>query len=209
MYSIDAGRVKKASEEAIPATRNHKKPTDRMLSAGVAHYLFKRDISRWEIPMTATLAEPVAPESTTESSPASTQSGAPAKSRRINNMVWFEVPVTNLARAVRFYEAAFGVQLLTDTRFPGLAMFPRVTDDAVTGAIMQVSDLSDPHESQPCAGGTIVYLNCDGDLDGVLARAKAAGGAILQEVAQLPGNMGYFAQFRDPDGNRVGLHATF
>jgi hypothetical protein len=155
--------------------------------------------------MTATLAEPAASEAT----PTTTQSGTPAKSRRINNMVWFEVPVTNLARAVRFYEAVFGVQLLTDTRFPGLAMFPRVTDDAVTGAIMQVSDPSDPHESQPCAGGTIVYLNCDGDLDGVLARAKGAGGSILQEVAQLPGNMGYFAQFRDPDGNRVGLHAAF
>jgi hypothetical protein len=41
MYSIDAGRVKKASEEAIPATRNHKKHTDRMLSAGVAQDLFQ------------------------------------------------------------------------------------------------------------------------------------------------------------------------
>ena len=82
--------------------------------------------------------------------------------------------VTDLARATRIYEAAFAVQLLTDPRFPGLAMFPRVADDAVTGAIMAVSDPNDPHESQPCAGGTIVYLNCDGDLDGVLARAEGS-----------------------------------
>ena len=62
--------------------------------------------------MSATLAEPAV----TESTPASTQSSAPAKSRRVNNMGWFEVPVTDLARATRFYEAAFAVQLLTDPR---------------------------------------------------------------------------------------------
>ena len=159
--------------------------------------------------MTATLAEPRATEATPESTPAPTQSAAPAKSRRINNMVWFEVPVTDLDRAVRFYEAAFATQLLTHPNFPGLAMFPKMNDEAVTGALIRAGNSNDSHESMPCAGGTTVYLNCDGDLDGVLSRALAAGGTLLQEVAQLPGSMGYIAQFRDPDGNRIGLHATF
>ncbi len=51
--------------------------------------------------------------------------------------------------------------------------------------------------------------NCDGQMDLVLKRATAAGGKVLEEVAQLPGGMGWIAQFRDLDGNRVGLHATF
>jgi hypothetical protein len=64
-------------------------------------------------------------------------------------------------------------------------------------------------EGRPSTDGAVIYLNCDGELDAVLKRAQAAGGQLLQEVAQLPGGMGYIAQFRDLDGNRVGLHATF
>ena len=126
-----------------------------------------------------------------------------AKNRRPNNMVWFELPVNDLERATKFYEIAFATQLRTDSRFPGIAMFPRTSDDAVTGALAEADG------SKPSTDGTVVYLNCDGDLDGVLKRAKAAGGEVLQEVAQLPGGMGWIAQFRDLDGNRVGLHATY
>ena len=145
---------------------------------------FKRDTSRPEITMPTQMTET-------------------AKTRRANNMVWFELPVNNLERATEFYEAAFGTRLRTDARFPGIAMFPRTNDEAVTGALAETSAAS------PSTDGAIVYLNCDGDLDGVLKRAKAAGGEVLQEVAQLPGGMGWIAQVRDLDGNRVGLHATF
>jgi uncharacterized protein len=125
------------------------------------------------------------------------------KAKRVNNLVWFELPVRNLERATRFYEAAFATQMKTDARFPGIVMFPRTQEDAVTGALAEADG------TKPSIDGTVVYLNCDGDLDGVLKRAKEAGGEVLQEVAQLPGGMGWIAQFRDLDGNRVGLHATF
>ena len=62
---------------------------------------------------------------------------------------------------------------------------------------------------QPTSDGAVVYLNCDGQLDAIIRRTTQAGGQILQEVAQLPNGMGYFAQIRDLDGNRVGLHAAF
>lgn len=127
----------------------------------------------------------------------------PIKTRRANNMVWFELPVNDLERATEFYEIAFGTHLKTDARFPGIAMFPKTNDEAVTGALAEATSAS------PSTDGAVVYLNCDGDIDGVLKRAKAAGGEVLQEVAQLPGGMGWIAQFRDLDGNRVGLHATF
>ena len=125
------------------------------------------------------------------------------RERRANNMVWFELPVTDLNRAKSFYENVFATGLKIDERFPGLAMFPRVADDAVTGALIEAP------ETQPATGGALIYLNCDGQLDAVLKRATAAGGTVVQEVAQLPGNMGWIAQLRDLDGNRVGLHATF
>jgi uncharacterized protein len=126
--------------------------------------------------------------------------------RRPNNMVWFELPVSDLKRATSFYELVFATRLLTDARFPEIAMFPRAHGDAVTGALAETHEIGN---GSPSADGTVVYLNCDGDLDGVLKRAKAHGGKVLKEVAQLPGGMGWTAQLGDLDGNRVGLHATF
>jgi predicted enzyme related to lactoylglutathione lyase len=129
------------------------------------------------------------------------------KEKRLSNVVWFELPVTNLDRATQFYETVFDTKLATDQRFPGIAIFPRRHETATTGALAVTHD---PQiEGRPSTDGAVVYLNCDGELDAVLKRAKAAGGELLQEVAQLPGEMGWIAQFRDLDGNRVGLHATF
>ncbi|WP_263352650.1 VOC family protein [Acidicapsa acidisoli] len=129
------------------------------------------------------------------------------KEKRLNNVVWFELPVTNLDRATQFYETVFDTKLATDQRFPGIAMFPKRHETATTGALAVTHDPK--IEGRPSTDGAVVYLNCDGELDAVLKRAKAAGGELLQEVAQLPGEMGWIAQFRDLDGNRVGLHATF
>jgi uncharacterized protein len=129
------------------------------------------------------------------------------KEKRLSNVVWFELPVTNLDRATQFYETVFDTKLATDQRFPGIAIFPRRHETATTGALAVTHD---PQiEGRPSTDGAVVYLNCDGELDAVLKRAKAAGGELLQEVAQLPGEMGWIAQFRHLDGNRVGLHATF
>jgi len=86
-------------------------------------------------------------------------------------------------------------------------MFPRRHESAATGALAVTHDPI--IEGSPSTDGAVIYLNCDGELDAVLKRAKAAGGKLLQEVAQLPGDMGWIAQFRDLDGNRVGLHAAF
>jgi predicted enzyme related to lactoylglutathione lyase len=143
--------------------------------------VLKRDISRQENRMT------------TETT----------KQRRPNNMVWFELPVSDLGRATAFYETIFATKLTTDERFPTIAMFPRYSEMAATGALAEFAS------QKPSTDGTVVYLNCDGQMDAVLKRAQAAGAKVLEEVAQLPGGMGWIAQFRDLDGNRVGLHATF
>lgn len=135
-------------------------------------------------------------------------STTPTARRRTNNLVWFELPVSDLTRATHFYERVFNTRLKTDDRFPGLAIFPRSAEEAATGALVQAGPESVLGAS-PSTDGTVIYLNCDGDLDGVLQRAQSLGATVLQEVAQLPSGMGWIAQFRDLDGNRVGLHAIF
>jgi predicted enzyme related to lactoylglutathione lyase len=56
------------------------------------------------------------------------------------------------------------------------------------------------------AGGTVVYLNVEGDLDGVLARAAANGGEIIKPRLAI-GPHGFIGLIKDTEGNVVGLHS--
>ena len=62
---------------------------------------------------------------------------------------------------------------------------------------------------QPSSDGTMVYLNCDGELDGTIARVPGAGGTILMRRTPVPGGLGAFACLKDSEGNHVGLHTAF
>ena len=127
--------------------------------------------------------------------------------KRLNNLVWFELPVTDLDRAASFYETVFATVLSKDDRFPGLAIFPRRHETAATGALAVSHD--PVIEGRPSTDGAVVYLNCDGEMDAgpetrpVRRRPAPAGSSPA------PGGLGYIAQFRDLDGNRVGLHAAY
>jgi predicted enzyme related to lactoylglutathione lyase len=57
--------------------------------------------------------------------------------------------------------------------------------------------------------GTVVYLNCNGQLEDVVGRVEKAGGALLTPRVDLPAGMGAFFHIRDSEGNRVGLHAAY
>ena len=61
---------------------------------------------------------------------------------------------------------------------------------------------------QPSSSGTMVYLNCDGELDGTIARVPGAGGTILMKRTPVPGGFGAFACLKDSEGNHVGLHTA-
>jgi predicted enzyme related to lactoylglutathione lyase len=58
----------------------------------------------------------------------------------------------------------------------------------------------------PGAGGTIVYLNVEGDLDGVLQRAPAHGGEVIKPRLSI-GQHGFIGIIKDTEGNVVGLHS--
>ena len=118
-----------------------------------------------------------------------------------NALNWFEIFTKDLANATDFYET-----ILNATLTPGsmegfrMSMFPCDLEKGVGGALTQM----DGYEPGP--GGTLVYLNVDGDLDGVLSRIPAAGGTVLKERMDIAPH-GFIAIFRDPEGNVVGLHS--
>lgn len=131
------------------------------------------------------------------------ESNAMDRSQQRRNLpVWFEIPVADMPRAIRFYETLFQASLIRESGGPvDMAIFPRRDEGGTTGCLAQ-SDFMHPGE-----GGTVVYLNADPQLDTVLARVEAAGGEVLVPRTELPDDIGCFAVFRDSEGNRVGLHA--
>jgi len=117
---------------------------------------------------------------------------------------WFEIPVADLDRAIRFYEALTGRKLRREAfGGPGeeLAVFEVDERGAVNGALLRSS------QAQPAAQGTMVYLNASPRIDLWLERVPAAGGRVLVGKTALPPGMGFFAHILDSEGNRVGLHA--
>jgi predicted enzyme related to lactoylglutathione lyase len=56
------------------------------------------------------------------------------------------------------------------------------------------------------AGTVSVYVGTD-DIDATLAKAESLGGKTLVPKSEIP-NYGWFAFFRDPTGNMVGLYTA-
>lgn len=115
-----------------------------------------------------------------------------------NSVNWFELFVTELPRAQKFYEQVLGTQLKSET-FNGEphAIFGA---DGVAGALVLRKGV------KPGAGGTLVYLNCNGTLDGVISRVEKAGGKVVMPKTDI-GPPGFIAVVMDTEGNSVGLHS--
>lgn len=118
-----------------------------------------------------------------------------------NVAVWFELPATDLKRAVGFYERALGITLKEEMMGEShMAVFP-YQEPNMTGCVVTRADL------KPSADGSTVYLNANGQLTSVMARIEPAGGKLLTPKIDLPGDMGSFFQALDSEGNRIGFHS--
>jgi predicted enzyme related to lactoylglutathione lyase len=116
-----------------------------------------------------------------------------------NVPAWFEISTTDLDRAQRFYEAVLDTKLaredMGDTQ---LAVFPHGGKPNTSGALIHAAD------NEPSVQGCVIYLSVV-DLQIVLDRAMSHGGDVIVPRTALPQDMGFFAQFIDSEGNRVGL----
>jgi predicted enzyme related to lactoylglutathione lyase len=113
---------------------------------------------------------------------------------------WFEIPCEDLDRATAFYEALLDAPMERINADTPMAFF--ATERAGTGGTLVKRAFQ-----KPGRGGTMVYLNCDGELDTVLARVPRAGGLVLMPKTPVPGGHGHFACLRDSEGNHIGLHS--
>ncbi len=114
---------------------------------------------------------------------------------------WFEIPVTDLARAKEFYSRVLQADLREESLSGrNMAILP-YQNGGVGGAIIQ----GEYHT--PSIEGTIVYLDAGDDLAGALSRVEAAGGKVVLGATRLSEQIGSIAMFLDSEGNRVALHS--
>lgn len=115
---------------------------------------------------------------------------------------WFEIPVHDMDRAARFYEALLATEIRRETIAGSSLGVIKYHADAVGGCLIQGDNLP-----APSLDGALIYLNAGPSLDAALARAEALGARVITPKVVLPGDMGCFAHITDTEGNRVGLHA--
>jgi len=118
-----------------------------------------------------------------------------------NALNWFEIPVTDLARAKEFYGRVLQADLREESMSGReMAILP-YENGGVGGALIKGEHLA------PSTEGTIVYLNAGDDLAGALSRVEDAGGKVVMGATHLSDQIGSIAMFLDSEGNRMALHS--
>jgi uncharacterized protein len=118
-----------------------------------------------------------------------------------NQIVWVDIPVLDLDRAVRFYSAVLGAEVQKQEH-PGrtVAVLPDADSGDVSGCLFTKDG------EKPSDRGVLVYLNAQGRLDEAIAAVESSGGKVLKPKHQI-GPYGFRAVVLDSEGNRVALHS--
>lgn len=110
-------------------------------------------------------------------------------------LVWCEIPVTDMARAMDFYSDVFKYELTLDETGPNpMANFPMASGAA--GHLYPGTPAGDGR-------GNTVHLAVPDKLEDAIARVDPAGGKTMGPIITIP--PGRFAYATDPDGNSLGL----
>jgi hypothetical protein len=117
-----------------------------------------------------------------------------------NALNWFEIPVTDVARAKKFYETVFDIEMeQIEMMGTQMLMFPSQSPKS-GGALVKSPD------HKPSTEGSVIYLNGNPNLQLVLDRIESAGGKVTMPKTSI-GENGYMGFFLDTEGNLVGLHS--
>ena len=121
-----------------------------------------------------------------------------------NSLNWFEISVTDIKSAKKFYENVFGIQMdQKEMMGMQMAFFPfEDMNGKVAGGLVQ----GPMHKPSP--DGSKVYLNGNPDLSQALSKVEAAGGKVLMPKTKISNDIGHMAFFTDTEGNTVALHSN-
>ncbi|MFD0980763.1 VOC family protein [Tropicimonas aquimaris] len=115
-----------------------------------------------------------------------------------NATVWIEIPVTDMDKAMQFYEAVTGLALKRDDTGPNPMAIFQVEDPA-----LGVAGHLYPGTPARNGEGPTIHLSVAGSVEEAMERVRAAGGAVVSPAIEIP--PGRFAYCMDLDGNSIGV----
>jgi len=113
----------------------------------------------------------------------------------------FEIPATDISRAVKFYQSILNINIeIMDMEGMQMGLLP-FEGQNVIGTIMKGEGYI------PSPNGVTIYLNGGDNLQIILDKVENNGGKIIVPKTLHGDESGYFALFIDTEGNRIGLHS--
>ncbi len=117
-----------------------------------------------------------------------------------NQIVWVDIPVKDLDRAIKFYSAVLGAPVKKE-QLPEMAIGILPHQDGEVGGCLFKREGEEPSQKGP-----LLYLNANGRLDQTIAAVESNGGKVLVPKHAI-GPYGSRAIVLDSEGNRVALHS--
>ncbi len=117
-----------------------------------------------------------------------------------NQIVWVDIPVADLNRAMRFYSAVLGNEVKRQEYGEfAIGLLPSAETE-VSGCLFTSAT------DKPGDQGPLIYLNANGRLDQAEAAVAPNGGKVLKPKHQI-GPHGWRTVILDSEGNRIALHS--
>lgn len=121
--------------------------------------------------------------------------------KNVNPVCWFDINVSNLERAKKFYETVLNFKLVDlPIEWGKQSTFPFDEQGInATGALVEKKDYV------ANANNTVVYFSSENCLNEE-TRVEQAGGKILKPKMSI-GEFGFVSIIKDTEGNTIGLHS--
>jgi uncharacterized protein len=121
--------------------------------------------------------------------------------KKYNPVVYFEIPVNDIDRAITFYKNVFNFDFDKEVIDKNeMALFPFAEENSgISGA------LAKGEIYKPTKDGVVIYFGTE-NIDETLTLATSNGGQIL--YPKTDNGIGLVAEFEDTEGNRIALYQS-
>lgn len=121
----------------------------------------------------------------------------------MNNLISIvEIPTADFSRAVGFYQTILNVSI-EEVNMDGIQMGVLPGNSETVNVVLVKGN-----DYKPTTEGAVLYLNAGNDLQPMLEKVEQHGGQVIVPKTEINPEIGYFALFIDPEGNKMGLHSA-